>query len=98
VEALNLTTGKVQWRTTVKGLPLGAATVSNNLVFTTLLNGKLLALNRLTGTVVYETSLPRSTNSPISVAGNTVIVPVGGPKYGSLNGKAQIIAFRIPTP
>jgi len=36
VEALNLLTGKVEWSTAVDDLPLGAATVSNNLVFTTL--------------------------------------------------------------
>jgi hypothetical protein len=47
VEALNLTTGKVEWDTKVASPPLGAATVSNDLVFTTLVNGTLLALNRV---------------------------------------------------
>ncbi len=36
VEALNLSTGKVEWDTKVPAMPLGAATVSNDLVFTTL--------------------------------------------------------------
>jgi hypothetical protein len=40
-------TGKVEWDTKVPNLPLGAATVSNDLVFTTLYNGELLALNPL---------------------------------------------------
>ena len=39
VEALNLTTGNVEWDTKVASLPLGAATVSNDLVFTALLTG-----------------------------------------------------------
>ena len=43
VEALDLTTGRVEWDTKVSDLPLGAATVSNDLVFTTLNHGILLA-------------------------------------------------------
>ena len=36
MEALSVTTGKVVWATRFKSVPLGAATVSNDLVFTTL--------------------------------------------------------------
>ena len=79
MEALNLTTGKVEWDTKVPQFPLGAATVSNDLVFTTLYDGVLIALNRSTGAIVYRRQLPTSTNSPIAIAGNTVIVPAGGP-------------------
>jgi alcohol dehydrogenase (cytochrome c) len=96
IEALNLATGKVEWTTAVGSFPLGAATVSNNVVLTTLLSGELLALNSSTGAVVFRDQLPRSTNSPIAVAGNTVIVPVGGPKYGKGSGPSQIVAYRLP--
>jgi glucose dehydrogenase len=95
VEALNLGTGKVEWKTKVKGLPLGAATVSNNLVFTTLLQGELLAINRSTGAIVSTQQLPRSTNAPIAIAGHTVIVPAGGPKYGKGKGPSQIVAYAL---
>lgn len=95
IEALNVTTGKVEWTTAVQSLPLGATTVVNNVVFTTLVSGKLLALNTATGAVIFTQKLPRTTNSPIAVAGNTVIVPVGGPVQGK--GKpSQIIAYRLP--
>ena len=96
VEALNVVTGKVEWKTPVDSLPLGAATVSNNLVFTTLVNGELLALNRTTGAIAFTQQLPRATNSPIAIAGNTVIIPAGGPKYGKGMGPAQIVAYRLP--
>ena len=76
---VGLATGKVEWDTKVPQLPLGAATVSNDLVFTTLYNGVLIALNRSTGAIVYRRRLPTSTNSPIAVAASTVIVPAGGP-------------------
>ena len=93
VEALNLATGKVEWDTKVPQLPLGAATVANDLVFTTLYNGELIALNRATGAIVDRRQLPTSTNSPIAIAGNTIIVPAGGPKTSTRSGDPQVVAY-----
>lgn len=98
VEALNLTTGKVEWDTKVPSLPLGAATVSNDLVFTTLFTGELIALNQSTGAIVYRQKLPTSTNAPIAIAGNTVVVPAGGIKTSpkAKDGHPQVVAYRLP--
>ncbi len=98
MEALNLATGKVEWDTKVADLPVGAATVSNNLVFTTLYHGVLIALNRSTGAIVVRRQLPTSANAPIAVAGNTVIVPAGGPMTGksSGSGNPQVVAYTVP--
>jgi alcohol dehydrogenase (cytochrome c) len=95
VEALNLATGKVEWDAKVKGLPLGAATVSNNLVFTTIFEGSLVAFNRATGALVYTTKLPRTSNSPLAIAGNTVLVALGGPKVGQAKGASQLVAYSV---
>lgn len=97
VEALSLATGKVEWDTKVPNMPLGAATVSNDLVFTTLFNGELVALNRATGAIVYHHELPTSTNAPIAIAGNTVLVPAGGSADpGGPTGNPQLIAYTVP--
>ena len=98
VEALSLATGKVEWDTKVPSMPLGAATVSQDLVFTTLYTGELLALNRNTGAIVYRQQLPTSTNAPISVFGNTVLVPAGGPQTSSSGGgkSPQLVAYTVP--
>jgi outer membrane protein assembly factor BamB len=99
VEALNLATGKVEWDTKVPSMPLGAATVSNDLVFTTLYDGVLIALNRGTGAIVYRRQLPASTNSPIDVFGNTVLIPAGSPTKSSSTGsggRAQLVAYTVP--
>ena len=95
VEALSLATGKVEWSTKVSMLPLGAATVSNDLVFTTLYNGVLLALNRNTGAIVSRLQLPTSTNAPIAIAGNSVIIPAGAPATSASGapGPAQLVAY-----
>ena len=96
VEALSLATGKVEWDTKVPQLPLGAATVSNDLVFTTLYNGVLIALNRSTGAIIYRRQLPTSANSPIAIAGHTVIVPAGGPRTRTRRGDPQVVAYTVP--
>jgi outer membrane protein assembly factor BamB len=97
VEALNLTTGKVLWDDKVSTLPLGAATVVNNLLITTLYTGQLLAINRATGAIVYRVTLPTSTNSALAIAGNTIIIPAGGLKSAKgTGGSPQIVAYRLP--
>jgi alcohol dehydrogenase (cytochrome c) len=98
VAALNLATGKVEWDTKVPDLPLGAATVSNDLVFSTLYHGVLIALNRSTGAIVFRRQLPTSTNAPIAIAGNTVIVPAGGPQTSRTGGggNPQVVAYTVP--
>jgi outer membrane protein assembly factor BamB len=96
IEALNLNTGKVQWDTKVPQLPLGAMTVVNNLVFTSLFDGELIALNRTTGAIVYRAKVPDSTNAGIAVAGDTIIVPAGGPESPiSATATPQVVAYRL---
>jgi hypothetical protein len=67
-------------------------------VFTTLYNGVLIALSRRTGAVVYRHRLPTSANSPIAIAGNTVIVPAGGPITRTGGGHPQVVAYTVPKP
>jgi outer membrane protein assembly factor BamB len=96
IEALSLATGQVEWDTRVPAYPLGAMTVSNDLVFTTLYTGVLIALNRATGAIVYEHQLPTSANAPIAIAGNTILVPAGGPSvFGPKGGSPQLVAYTV---
>lgn len=96
IEALSLATGAVEWDTRLPEMALGAATVSNDLVFGTLYDGELIALNRATGAIVYRHKLPTSTNAPLVVAGNTVIVSAGGPLTLGGGGRAQVVAYTVP--
>ena len=97
IEALSLATGKVEWDTKVSSLPLGAATVSNDLVFTTLVNGELIALNRSTGAIVYQRKLPTTTNSPIAITSNAILVPAGAPGASAKSGvpSPQLVAYTV---
>ncbi len=96
VAALDVDTGKVAWDTRLPTVPLGAATVSNDLVFTTLAKGTLIALNRRTGAIVYQRRLPTSTNAPIAIAGRTVLVPAGGITGRNPSRDPQLVAYSVP--
>jgi outer membrane protein assembly factor BamB len=97
MEALSLTTGKVEWDTKVSQVPIGAATVSNDLVFTTLENGTLLAFNRHTGKLVYQRKLPTTTNAPIAIAGRTIVIPDGGIIGRNPSKDPQVVAYTLRT-
>jgi outer membrane protein assembly factor BamB len=91
--ALENATGKVKWDHKFKTPVYGAATVSNDLVWTTTFDGTLWALNLETGEVVWSTKLPAGTNSPITVNGDTVIAGAG-----FAQGKSQeplIVAYKL---
>ena len=77
VVAVDAATGDVLWATTVPGQPLGAATVVNDLVLTTLLDGTLIALDRASGEIVHSLELGGGTNGWMAVVDDTLIVPVG---------------------
>ena len=59
-------------------------------------------MDRMTGAIVYRRQLSTSTNAPLVVAGNTVIVSAGGPLTGPPltgqsggGGKPQVVAYTV---
>jgi outer membrane protein assembly factor BamB len=92
VYAMNASTGKLIWKT-----PVGEHSISDDLVFTTLYTGVLVALNRNTGAIVYQHKLPTSANAPIAIAGNAILVLAGGPSlYGAKGGSPQLVVYTVP--
>ncbi len=90
--AVNQDTGKPEWDTKLPSSPYGAATVTNNVVFTTTFHGDLYALNAATGAILLKTPLSAGTNAPVAVNGDYVIAGAGAPL-----AKAQqpmIIAYK----
>jgi outer membrane protein assembly factor BamB len=90
--AVEISTGKVLWETELHQPSFGAATVSDDLVFTTLYDGTIVGLSRQDGSIAWEESLPGGTNSPLVIERGTLIainsVPTGA-------GKPQIVAYRL---
>lgn len=91
--AIEQSTGKIVWEHKLPHSAFGAATVVNDLVFTTTFDGTVWALNAETGEAVWHASLPAGTNSPISVIGNTVLA--AGSFVLGKGQKAEIVAFRL---
>jgi len=91
--AINESTGKIKWIHKLPHSPYGAATVTNDLVFTTTFDGTIWALNKATGKTVWSKKLPAGTNSPLAIDGDTVVVGVGYPE--GAGQVAQFLAFKI---
>ncbi len=91
--AIDQDTGKINWQHRFTHSPFGAATVSNDLVWTTTYDGTIWALNKSTGAAVWHMKLPAGTNAPLAIDGDTVITGAGFPL--GANQRAMFIAYRI---
>jgi outer membrane protein assembly factor BamB len=91
--ALNVSDGTVKWRRELAQPAYGAATISNDLVFTTTFEGKVIALDRDTGSVVWEEQLPAGTNATVAIVGDTLITAASFPQ--TKDQKPVIIAYRL---
>ncbi len=77
--AIDLATGKPLWTTALSQMPLGGATVSNDLVFTTTFTGEIIALARQNGAIIWTAQLPAGSNATLAIAGNTLLAGAGLP-------------------
>jgi outer membrane protein assembly factor BamB len=87
--ALDVSTGKVLWVNKFDSLDVGAATVVNDLVFTSTYDGKIYAFNVKTGAEVWTYQAPGGINGWPAVKGDTIIFPVG------LGKTPQLLSFKI---
>ena len=90
--AVDETTGNVRWDDKLPSSAYGAATIANDVVFTTTFNGTLYAFNASNGAELWHTNLSSTTNAPVAVDGNTVLTAASFP---SAAGRALIIAYRL---
>jgi outer membrane protein assembly factor BamB len=91
--ALDLATGRVLWDTKLPQMPDGAATVANDLVFTTTFDGHVLAFDRSDGSIAWKQKLPAFTNAPIAIVGDTLITAASFP--GGKGQTTEVVAFRL---
>jgi glucose dehydrogenase len=91
--ALDIATGKVEWKKKLPGPAYGAPTVVNDLVFETTAEGAVYALDASSGGEVWQTSLPAGTNAGVMADGDTLIAPAGLPvAEGQV---AELVAYRL---
>jgi len=91
--ALDLATGKQLWATPLPQLPLGGATVSTDLVWTTTFTGELIALSRQDGSVIWTAQLPAGSNATLAIVGNTLLAGAGIPLTATQH--PVVVAYRL---
>ncbi|HET6174053.1 MAG TPA: PQQ-binding-like beta-propeller repeat protein [Gaiellales bacterium] len=91
--ALNQATGKIVWDHKFSQSPYGAASLTNDVAFTTTYDGTVWALSTKTGKVLWSAKLPAGTNTPVTIAGDTVITAGSFPQ--SKTQKSTIVAYRL---
>jgi outer membrane protein assembly factor BamB len=91
--AVENATGEIAWTKKFKEGDFGAATVSNDLVWTSTFGGMLYAFNTETGEEVWSTQLPAGTNSPIAINEDTLIAPA--PYAQGKDQEPLIVAYRL---
>ena len=74
-------------------MPLGAATIANDLLFTTLFDGRPVAHSLEDGSEVWSERLPAGTNSPVAIAGDRLVTAAGFPQ-GS-GQKPALVSFQL---
>lgn len=93
VVALDVASGKVEWKRSFPSAVFGAPTVVNDLVFTTAFEGSVYALDAKTGSEVWVSTLPAGINTSVSIDGQTVIAPAG---IATAEGQTpEIVAYRL---
>jgi outer membrane protein assembly factor BamB len=93
MEALNIADGSVKWQRDLPQPAYGAATVSNDLVFTTTFDGKVIALDRDDGHIVWQKQMPAGTNATTAIVGDTLITAASFPQ--TKDQQPVIIAYRL---
>ena len=91
--ALDVSNGNILWTTDLPGMAFGAATISNDLVFTTSFDGQVFALSRSDGSIVWQDELPAVTNAPIVIAGDYLVTAASFPQDET--GQAQLIVYKL---
>ena len=90
--AIALSTGKQLWTTALPQMPLGGATVSNDLVFTATFSGEVVVLSRQNGSIVWKTQLPADSNATLAIVGNTLLAGAGFPLAEAQH--SVVVAYR----
>jgi alcohol dehydrogenase (cytochrome c) len=92
--AVSQATGKIEWADQLPSSPYGAATVTNNVVFTTTYSGDLYAFNATTGAILLKTPMSAGSNSPVAIDGDYVLAGAGAGVRAATH-RALIIAYQL---
>jgi alcohol dehydrogenase (cytochrome c) len=93
--ALNPANGSTRWRQRFATADYGAATISNDVVFTATFNGKVYALDAQTGARLWSAQAPAGVNGFPAVDGDTLLVGAAAPGPYVKHASDQLVAYSL---
>ena len=91
--ALDIASGKVEWKQPVSLPMYGSPIAVNDMVFVAGPDGTLLGLDAKSGGEVWAASLPAGSNTGLALTGDTLLAPAGLP--AAEGQKPALAAFRL---
>jgi outer membrane protein assembly factor BamB len=92
--AVNASTGKVLWQQKLPQMAFGAATVANDVVFSSTYDGTVYAFHTRTGERLWTAKAPAGINSFPAIDGDTLLVGAAAPGFHK-NPRFQLIAYSL---
>jgi outer membrane protein assembly factor BamB len=92
--AIDATTGKPRWERQLPRIVLGAATVANDVVFTSTFDGHIYAFDTRSGKTLWTATARAGINSFPAVAGDMLLVGAGVPGFFP-NPQPELIAYEL---
>ena len=93
--ALNAADGSMRWHRRFSSADYGAATVANDVVFTSTFNGRLLAFDTQNGALLWSAHAPAGVNSFPAVDGDMLLVGAAAPSKAVKHPSDQLVAYSI---
>jgi len=93
--AVDPATGAIIWKRIFKDIDSGAATIADNVVFTSTFDGTIYALSTNNGSVLWSTKAPAGINSFPAVTKTMLIVGAGAPTRSGSKPNAMIVAYSL---
>jgi alcohol dehydrogenase (cytochrome c) len=94
--AVDTTTGHIHWKRPFDGIDSGAATIANNVVFTSTYEGTIYALSTRTGRTLWQARSPTGINSFPAVTRTMLIIGPGAPTSAAKPAHGEIVAYSLP--
>jgi outer membrane protein assembly factor BamB len=95
IEAVDAATGRVIWSHALPFIDSGAATVANDVVFTSTYDGKIYAFSTKSGRLLWTAQAPDAVNGFPAITGRMLIIGAGAPYTKLRHPKAELVAYSL---
>jgi alcohol dehydrogenase (cytochrome c) len=95
IEAVQASSGRVLWTHPLPYIDSGAATIANDVVFTSTYDGKIYALSTKTGHLLWSTQAPDGINAFPAITKTMLIIGAGAPNAKLHGAQLELVAYSL---